>query len=168
MYYLAYGSNLHPLRLTLRVPNARLVGTARLDGYWLTFRKRSKDGSSKCNLEFTDDPTHVAYGAVYDVSAEEAILLDEVEGLGNGYYKAHVEVRVSDEPCAAFVYLASQSHISGENRPYHWYKGFVLAGVRKHDFPANYARQISREPSKPDSNESRRVQMENLLAQLEA
>lgn len=51
MYYLAYGSNMHPRRLAGRVEIIDFVGTVRLDGYKLVFKKRSNDGSAKCHLE---------------------------------------------------------------------------------------------------------------------
>lgn len=57
LHYFAYGSNLHPYRLIQRVPNARLVATTRLDGYGVSFSKRSHDGSSKCNLAKKDART---------------------------------------------------------------------------------------------------------------
>lgn len=165
MHYLAYGSNLHPLRLALRVPGSRLVGTTRLDGYRLTFQKRSTDGSSKCTLEGSSDDA--VYGAVYDIPADQARLLDEAEGLGNGYYKAHLPVNLGNEQCSAFLYLANQSHISND-RPYHWYKSLVLAGARRHRFPADYIVRIAGVPSKVDSEDSRRVEMKHLLTRLEA
>lgn len=123
MHYLAYGSNLHPLplRLALRVPNSRLVGTVPLDGCRLTFHKRSADGSSKCNLDFTGNPTHVAYAAVYEIPPDEVHLLDAAEGLGAGYYKTQMTITEHGEPFLAFAYLASQSHLVANLEPYHWY-----------------------------------------------
>lgn len=168
IHYLAYGSNLHPLRLTLRVPSAQLVGIVRLDGYRLRFRKRGKDGSAKCDLDFTNDPSHAAYAAVYEMRVAEAGLLDEAEGLGSGYDKTYVDVSVGGEPCTAFVYRASQSHISGDLQPYRWYKELVLAGARKHAFPPDYLRWISSIPSRTDPERRRRLEMEDLLVRLES
>ena len=45
---LAYGSNLHPFRLTHRVPSAKLLGVVSVPGKRLAFHKRSDDGSGKC------------------------------------------------------------------------------------------------------------------------
>jgi len=167
MHYLAYGSNLHPLRLAVRVPNSCLVGTAQLDGCRLTFHKRSIDGSSKCNLDFTGKPNHVAHAAVYQFPEDELEHLDAAEGLGTGYYKEQMTIAVNGESLLVFVYLASQSHLVANLEPYHWYKGLVLAGARKHQFPATYLQQIAAVTSKPDLKDSRRIEMENLLVQLE-
>ncbi|WP_449427205.1 gamma-glutamylcyclotransferase family protein [Rhodanobacter umsongensis] len=167
MRYLAYGSNLHPLRLSLRVPNSRLVGTTKLDGCRLTFHKRSNDGSSKCNLDFTGDPNHLAHAAVYEIPRAEMHLLDRAEGVGSGYFKQQMMIELNDESLLVFVYLASQSHVAENLEPYDWYKGFVLAGAHKHQFPPEYLQQIAAIASKPDINESRRITMQNLLVQLE-
>ena len=167
MHYLAYGSNLHPLRLVLRVPNVRLVGTTRLEQCRLTFHKRSIDGSSKCNLDFTDNPTHATHCAVYDIPENEVHLLDAAEGLGSGYYKQQLSVNVGDETLNVFVYLANRTHLVTNLEPYHWYKGFVLAGARKHQFPTEYLEQIAEVASKHDPKDSRRNEMENLLVQIE-
>jgi len=168
MYYLAYGSNLHPQRLSLRVPNCRLVGTTILSGYRLTFNKRSTDGSSKCHLDFTGNPEHVAHAVVYEVPQNEIRTLDYAEGLGSGYFKEQITVTINDEPFLSFVYLASQSHITATLEPYHWYKGFVLAGAGRHQFPVEYVQQIAAVVSMPDHNGTRRAEMETLLALLEA
>lgn len=50
IHYLAYGSNLHPIRMTERVPSARVLGAIELPDHLLAFNKRSTDGSSKCLL----------------------------------------------------------------------------------------------------------------------
>ena len=93
--YLAYGSNLHPARLIERVPSARLVGTTRLDGYRVVFIKRSHDGSSKASLLFTDEARHAAYGAVYEMPIQEKLVLDALEGVGEGYDERELQVSVN-------------------------------------------------------------------------
>ncbi len=56
LLYFACGSNLHPLRLSLRVPAARFQGALALTGYQLRFNKRGRDGSGKGNLLPTGHP----------------------------------------------------------------------------------------------------------------
>ena len=46
MLYAAYGSNLHPARLSRRAPSAEFVGTALLPGWELRLHKRGQDGSA--------------------------------------------------------------------------------------------------------------------------
>lgn len=49
IYYFAYGSNMLTERLIARTPSARPVGTSLLPGHRLTFHKRGRDGSGKCD-----------------------------------------------------------------------------------------------------------------------
>lgn len=165
-YYLAYGSNLHPLRLAQRVPSARLVGTVPLPGYRLAFHKRGMDGSAKCDLELTDNPAQVAHGAVYTVSLAEIGRLDRLEDLHVGYFKQRVTLRVDGQALTAFVYFASQTHIEPGLAPYDWYKGLVLAGARRHGFPPEYVDDIATVRHAEDPDVGRRSRMTALLAQL--
>ncbi|MGI9236881.1 MAG: gamma-glutamylcyclotransferase family protein [Woeseiaceae bacterium] len=166
MHYLAYGSNLHPIRLIDRVPGARLAGTTALIGYRLTFHKRSVDGSAKCNLDDTDDSTDIAYAAVYSLPEDEVHLLDKAEGLGNGYFKRELRVELRGLSLKPFSYFASDTHLSPDLQPYHWYKGLVLAGACKHQFPEHYVKKIAAIAAKYDLNIDRRKKMEYLLARL--
>ena len=68
IYYFAYGSNLHPMRLMERVPSAELVGVAKHPNHALTFHKRSNDGSSKCNM--FNSESDLIYGAIYKLKPE--------------------------------------------------------------------------------------------------
>lgn len=166
MHYLAYGSNLHPLRLTRRVPGARLVGTTELRGYRLMFQKRSVDGSAKCTLRHTSDQDDIAYAAVYSVAENEVLILDAVEGVGSGYDRQHLSVAVGLEPFAVFTYIASETHVVFDLEPYDWYKGLVLAGARHHGFPSNYIAAIAAIECKQDADTGRRTANENLLARM--
>ncbi len=168
MLYLAYGSNLHPLRIILRVPSSRLVGTTKLDGYRLTFHKRSRDGSAKCNLWHSDQPIHTAYGAVFEISPNEKPLLDKAEGLGQGYLEEQLPVVLDGVTHSAYSYFASQSHIAQDLKPYDWYKRMVLAGARHHHFPSEYIGEIERVQTQVDMDAKRRLEQENILVQIES
>jgi hypothetical protein len=125
------------------------------------------DRSAKCNLAVSGNASHMAYGAVYELSSNEMPLLDRFEGLGKGYDKEHMQVRVGSLAVNAFVYLASASHLTPDLRPYDWYKRLVLAGARKHRFPVEYVERIALAPSMPDPDKARRLEMETLLIALE-
>lgn len=134
--YVAYGSNLHPLRLTQRVPSARLLGTSHLPSRALEFHKRSVDGSAKCTILEPGDGVHVA---VYDFLSEEKAWLDEIEGLGVGYEHHAIDV---PEFGACYTYVATSTHTSGSLNPYDWYKEIVLLGCYRHAFPCDYVARI--------------------------
>ena len=167
MHYLAYGSNLHPLRLTERVPNARLVGTTELRGYKLAFHKLSVDGSAKCTLHCTTDSDDIAYAAIFFVPENEIAMLDAIEGVGKGYDKVNFSIKIDGAPVDVFTYIASNTHLAFDLRPYDWYKRLVLAGARYHDFPRPYIDVIASVPRRQDANTRRRMANECLLARIE-
>ncbi len=154
--YLAYGSNLHPVRLIERVPSARLVGTTRLDGHRVVFIKRSRDGSSKANLLFTDEAHHAAYAAVYEMAVKEKSALDAIEGLGGGYDERELRVSVNGDVLDVFTYVAAATHTAPGLAPYDWYHTLVTAGANHHGFPAHYVEALSAVPTQADPDAERR------------
>ena len=154
--YAAYGSNLHPLRLKAhyRCPSAKLRGTSIIKSWRLTFRKRSTDGSAKCDAEKTGNPSDELRIAVFDIPELEEIAFDNAEGLGNGYHKDEIHLTMDGEDLTAKIYLADEEAIVTD-APYDWYKQMVLLGAEYHCFPSTYTDQIQEVVSKTDHNESR-------------
>ncbi|MFP6681398.1 MAG: gamma-glutamylcyclotransferase family protein [Gammaproteobacteria bacterium] len=150
--YLAYGSNLHPARISARLGEITLVGTTELLGWALRYHKYSEDGSGKCDL--IADPSSIAYGAVYEFSRESKQHLDTIEGVGCGYIDTCIELPKFGP---AWVYLAQPSHIDGRLIPYDWYHAFVSRGAQHHNFPAAYIDSINRVAFIRDPNEKRRA-----------
>jgi len=166
VHYLAYGSNLHPLRLTLRVPSARVIGVVEMPGYMLEFHKRSIDGSGKCLIYTEQGEHHKMYGVLYEFDAREKASLDALEGNGKGYCEKLVQLSLNGENYTPYFYVAQSSHIDQNLVPYHWYKNLVLAGARYHSFPAHYIASIEAIPSKVDPDTNRTQENENLLRQM--
>ena len=151
MKYAAYGSNLHPLRLSERIASAQLVATVFLPDWSLKFHKRSKDQSGKCSIRSGGDGVHLA---VFEISRADKITLDKIEGLGSGY--AEIAVCIPDfGRCVS--YAATESHIDESLRPYDWYKELVLSGARFHGFPDDYVDQIESVPAIDDPDPVRRL-----------
>lgn len=132
MFYAAYGSNLHPVRLSARILSARLLGTAAVSGWTMSFNKKGDDGSAKCNIRAADAEIHVA---VYEVDRHGKIVLDAIEGVGFGYRTLMISVPGFG---SCHTYIAAQSHIEDELQPYSWYKQLVLTGCEALDFPRDY------------------------------
>lgn len=140
LYYLAYGSNLHPLRIQARLSSAQLIGTTALQGYALKFHKLGQCLSGKCNLIETRDLSDTAYGAVFRIAADEKPILDQIEG--PGYRAQSLRVSVNGEYYDTFAYIAEPTHIDERLRPFDWYKSLVHLGSRYHGFPDPYLRAI--------------------------
>ena len=147
--YAAYGSNLHPQRLAKRISSTRLIGTSFIPDWSLHFHKKSNDKSGKCNIVSGGDGIHVA---VFDISVEDKLKLDDIEGLSTGYSKLTLRVPGFGD-CAS--YIADESHIDDSLAPYDWYKELVLIGARLHGFPHEYVDIIDSISACPDPDSDR-------------
>ena len=163
LHYFAYGSNLHPVRLTERVPSAKFVGAVELAYHNLAFHKKSHDGSGKCNLLHTGAEFDLVHGAIYQLDSEHKALLDKYEGKGSGYTDKPLKVQHQGQDYSCFTYLAQPSHIVDHLQPYHWYKKLVLLGARYLQFPHSYLAAIESIKSFDDPDASRRKEHDVLI-----
>ena len=139
--YFAYGSNMLTVRLRERVPSATAIGIGQLVGHALHWDKRSwRDGSGKCDAEFTGQQSDVVWGVVFELDPGEKPALDKAEGLGAGYTEKAVNILTEAGPIIAVTYFASDKDAS--LRPYHWYKALVIAGAREHGLPPSYRSRL--------------------------
>jgi len=148
--YAAYGSNLHPVRLQLRVPSARLLGSGSLPGYQLRFNKRSSiDGSGKCSINAGDGVVHLA---VFEIATAEKPELDRIEGLGKGYDQIILELENFGD---CLSYIAEPSAIDETLHPMDWYREMVILGCIRNRFPGEYVRGLELFKSIQDENPGR-------------
>ena len=165
VYCVAYGSNLHPLRIQERVPSARALGVVELPGFDLAFRKRSNDQSGKCSLHAAP-ATSKAYGVLYQFNPGDKAGLDVAEGSGKGYFEQQVSVPLKGANYNAYLYMVSSTHLNSVLAPYHWYKNLVVAGAQFHSLPSEYVAAIQSVVSVEDSNSQRREENEALLRRM--
>ncbi len=151
LYYLAYGSNLHPLRLQARVDSAQLLGTVQLPGYKLHFHKVGADGSGKCNILASE--RHSVHAALYSMHTRHKTILDDFEGAG--YESVAMQVDFVGARYPAFIYLAEDDYIDDSATPFDWYKQLVLYGAHHHRLPADYVAAIGEVDSVPDPDAKR-------------
>jgi len=163
IYYFAYGSNLHPMRLMQRVPSAELIGVTEHPNHKLTFHKKSNDDSSKCNMFNSGNESDLIYGAIYKLDHEHKTELDKFEGRGYGYIDNKITLLHDGNGYTCFTYLAQQSHIVDNLKPYHWYKKLVILGAQYLEFPGSYISSIDEVESVEDPDSKRRKQNEELV-----
>ena len=167
LYYFAYGSNLHPVRLQNRVPSARFMGLVAMTGYRLCFHKRHhSDNSGKCNMWLTHQNDDVVHGALFEIQAHEKPLLDQCEGVG--YRCDSLQVSLKDVDYDCFVYIAEDSHIDDNLVPHSWYQDIVLVGAEHHNLPDNYLEQIRRVKCGQDPDAKRHQENIDLIDQMRA
>jgi gamma-glutamylcyclotransferase len=164
IHYFAYGSNLHPARLTERVEFASLVASAQVFGYQLKFHKLGQDDSAKCNLWHTGRSPDSVYGAIYTLASRHKPLLDEFEGKGSGYDDCEILVPHDGKTLRCFTYLAQKAYIMDSLKPYDWYKQLVVRGAHYLDFPDYYLQKLDAVVSHRDPD-SLREQTHRFLLQ---
>jgi len=164
MKYLAYGSNMHPIRLKQRTPSAKFYKIISLKGYKLKFHKIGRDGSGKCNIFFTGDVNDTIYGVIYEIDECDIKYLDEAEGLGQGYIKKFLYIKEIEEE--VFFYSAQNEFIDNSLKPYSWYKALVLEGAKYFRLPSNYIEEIKKVVAVEDPNFARVKEAEAILKKL--
>lgn len=150
--YFAYGSNLHEPRMRARVPSASTVAVTRLPGYRVAFRKRSVDGSMKCDLEPAEEAT--AWGVVYRLDPAERPNLDAAEGPGYARVAETVTTSDGNTQLEVFTYRARADAL-GVGRPHDWYRDLVVVGARAHGLPAPWIEAIAAHDADPDPDPAR-------------
>lgn len=158
--YLAYGSNLHPLRLRERVPSARLLGTTGVTGWSLLFAKRGQDGSGKCTISAGNESV---YCAIYEMTREDKERLDDIEGVGKGYRQHVLNVPYFGD-CA--TYVAERAWVDESLLPFCWYRDLVVAGALLHGFERRYLARIRLLETRADPDPTRRARNERLVQRL--
>lgn len=157
MLCFSYGSNMSRARLRERVASAEFLTVAALSQHRLRFHKSGRDGSGKCDAEFTGDPEDRVLGVVFEIPGDEKRILDRIEGLGTGYDEKEVEVVTADgRSLSARMYVATD--IDPLRKPYRWYKRHVLTGARENELPTEYVAGIEavEADEDPDGARSRR------------
>jgi gamma-glutamylcyclotransferase len=139
--YFAYGSNMMAERLRERCKSARFRCLASVEGYSVTFNKRSADGSAKATIVKTADRSDRVYGVVFDIPIAELPELDRAEGCGAGYVRID-DFTIVSEPegaaLAAATYIAEPAHVDPSLRPYDWYLKLVVRGAKQNGLGKAY------------------------------
>ena len=166
--YFAYGSNLHPRRLSRRTPSARVLCQAALFGHRLRFHKLGRDGSGKCDAHPTGNPADRVHGALYRIDEGERAILDRAESLGVGYDACLVQVQAGRETLKVWTYLAREQAKVRDIQPFHWYLELVLHGALYHGLPDDYVWAIARSASSPDPDARRDQANRDILLELQS
>ena len=133
-YYIAYGSNLNIRQMQFRCADARIIGTATIEGYRLLF-KGSKTGSY---LTVEEAEGYEVPVAVWQISERDEKCLDIYEGFPDFYYKKEMKLRVKgirtgkiyDRDC--FVYIMHEERKIG--MPSDFYVRVCAEGYRAFGF----------------------------------
>lgn len=140
MYYFAYGSNLDPMQMRLRCPEAEFVSAAKLDGYRICFpRKSFVRDCAVISIEPASGA--VVWGALYELDGVDIARLDDREGYDrrrerglNQHNRVTVRVETSDDRAVvAETYIAVPMDNPG--LPSAQYVGYLVAAAAECGLP---------------------------------
>ena len=101
--YFAYGANIDPARMSVRIPGAVTVGPAYLDQYGVEFTIRDREwGGGVLNIR--PNPGSHVWGMLYDVPDEQFAVLDTGQGDASMFGTEHVTVHGPQGPVNAVTY----------------------------------------------------------------
>jgi gamma-glutamylcyclotransferase (GGCT)/AIG2-like uncharacterized protein YtfP len=141
--YAAYGPNMDPRLMSERCPHSPLEGTGWLLGWRLTFggEEFGWDGALATIVE---DHFEQVFVAVYDVTDEDASLLDEWQSVSTGLYRK-TRVRIStmngEELCWTYVLDAYEGGLPSAS-----YLGILADAAEAADAPVDYVTALRARP----------------------
>src|SRR4051794_32493781 len=133
MLYFAYGSNM----ARGGMPEGRLVGPARLDGYRLALTRRSIRWQAGV-LDIVAGPGEAVWGALFEVDDGDLERLDAKEGAGVAYRRIEVELEGGKSAIAYEVIDKEPKDVP----PAPEYAALVLAGARECGLPGDWVSQL--------------------------
>ncbi|QCX28263.1 gamma-glutamylcyclotransferase family protein [Nocardioides jishulii] len=141
--YAAYGTNLDPRRMSERCPHSPLRSTGWLTGWRLTFggEELGWDGAL---VTLVEDPIEQVFVALYDVTPEDEVVLDEWEMASTGLYrKTRVRVAGMTGEVLAWTYVLD-AYEGG--LPSALYLGTLAEAAEAADAPADYVTGLRNRP----------------------
>ena len=130
-YYIAYGSNLSVEQMAHRTPDAKIVGTAVLEGWQLFFRQYAT---------IRENPDYSTPVLVWDISEQDEKNLDRYEGFPRLYFKKELPVTVKPltggDPIAviAMVYVMTEDCHRETVLPSRYYYDILRRGYETFGF----------------------------------
>jgi gamma-glutamylcyclotransferase (GGCT)/AIG2-like uncharacterized protein YtfP len=121
--YFGYGMNTNRDQMASRCPDSKLIGAAILPGYKFVFR-----GHADVELDWESQ----VEGVLWEVSDNDLIALDRLEGFPSYYLRQRAWVESQDGYGVAWVYMMNdQDYISNPSKSYYdlCFEGYTQHGV---------------------------------------
>lgn len=141
-HYFAYCTLLDRAEMRRFCPNAQPLGVGRITGYRVGFAGYTPDGT-RGGCQLLDEPGHDVFGFVYELSDAEAAQLDEISGVGQGFYQridVAVEMQADSGVMPAVTYIIP--HPAAGFRPSADYVQPILAGACALQLPEAYIAEL--------------------------
>lgn len=121
--YAAYGSNMNLTQMMARCPQARVIGTGRLEDYKLTFRGRSSGVANVERSRGRDVPI-----VLWEITPTCEIELNRYEGFPTLYTKRDIEVETKAGVVKAMAYVMTQRYEKMPAQPSENYYAVIAEG----------------------------------------
>ncbi|GAP39218.1 gamma-glutamylcyclotransferase family protein [Flexilinea flocculi] len=143
MLYFSYGSFMSMDVLKQHCPSAKKISTAVLPNFEVVFNYYSKNYKGGCTgAEFV--PGKIAYGVLYDISEEEMLHLDQVEGVYSAKYFRQEVVIITEEGRLEKAFIYRTTNPSGPHETTRAYLGKLLVGAKENHLPDEYVEKLQR------------------------
>lgn len=133
--YFAYGSNMYMPRIQRWAKSARHILSMEIPGFVMKFNKLGEDGSAKCNIVHTGKDEDTVAGVVFEMTATDVAMLDEVE---RGYEMVELPLNLPSGPVRLLLHVATGENTAEGLLPFSWYKNYVLEGAKMFQLPQAY------------------------------
>ena len=143
--YFAYGSNMSPVQMRQRCPNAERLGTATAYGWERNFAVAAPHmgtNAAAAGIRRSDDSTANIEGVVYDLTAEEKATLDDIER--GGYVPAEISFMLAGKHVIGFTHLPISLSGSPNLEPRSDYVRLIIEGAEANGL-TNLARELRQE-----------------------
>ncbi len=155
-------------------PSAVCLGVAKLPGYKLYFHSHSfHDCSGKCNIVPNLQKNAVVYGVLYEISAQDKVLIEDEVKIGQANQAAELMVfpvagllrsaNINQSGQKVLTHVACKENIYQDLVPFSWYKKRVIQGAREHHLPKEYISLLEQYACAQDPNLQRDLQQNRVL-----
>jgi gamma-glutamylcyclotransferase (GGCT)/AIG2-like uncharacterized protein YtfP len=141
MLYFSYGSFLDSETLLKHCPNAKFVGKAILPNWEVQFNFLSR--TYKGGVTGIEPAVaKLVRGVLYEVSDDEFLHLDKIEGVPDGIYYRQIIHVIDDSgsPVKSATYRTTNPR--GPFKPTKKYLGLMIKGAKEHDFDTAYIKEL--------------------------
>lgn len=123
--YIAYGSNMHRTQMSVRCPEAKVIGKAYLENWELTLPHYA-------NIEKREGRKTPVL--IWEITKKNESSLNRYEGYPNLYDKIDIIVNVDGKPVSAMAYVMTDEYKKQIKKPRSGYIDQILQGYRDAGF----------------------------------
>ncbi len=141
MLYFSYGSFLDYETLKKHCPNAKYVGKAILPNWEIQFNFLSRTYMGGVT-GVEPAVAKLVRGVIYEISNEELLHLDSIEGVPEGIYYRQTIYVVEESGKAVKAATYRTTNPKGPFKPTKRYVGLMISGAKKHGLDPDYIKEL--------------------------